>query len=202
VAVFIVIPERRRMFRFGWLGAVSLLLFAATHAVFPLNTDIPDLSMPAQVEPGLQANSAPTSYTLYLGWLGDAADAGRLDEFRTGMMARVRETAMVNGYTPIGHRFGSEFLCMNIFGESCPELGPRLFDTDPETGARYVDLLRVDRLIAHKGPHLDLLRPSLGPAWRLEFDGPAHSALRPPLAQCAPARDSLMDVSGRNSYRG
>jgi hypothetical protein len=90
--------------------------------------------LPAEVEPGLQPNSAPRAYTLYLGWLGDARDVDRLDEYRTGMMPRVREAATVNGYTPIGHKFGSELLCMNIFGETCPELGPRLFDREPETG--------------------------------------------------------------------
>jgi hypothetical protein len=172
VAVFIAIPERRRTMRIGWLGAVSLLFFAATHALFPMNTDIPDYGLPAEVEPGLRANSAPTAYSLYVGGIGNAADPGRLDEFRTGMMPRVRETATINGYTPIGHRFGSELLCMNMFGEACFELGPRLFERDPRTGARYVDLLRIDRLIAHRGPHLDRLRPFLGPAWRLEFNGP------------------------------
>jgi hypothetical protein len=61
---------------------------------------------------------------------------------------------------------------MNIFGEPCPELGPRLFGRDPATGARYIDLFRINRLIAHKGPHLDLVRPFMTGGWRLAFDGP------------------------------
>jgi hypothetical protein len=154
------------------LGAVSLLFFVATHALFSQNTNVPDWGVPAQVKPGLEPNSAPRAYTLYLGWLGDAEDVGRLDEFRTGMMPRIRETATVNGYTPIGHRFGSEFLCMNIFGETCPELGPRVLLPNPFTGVPYADLLRIERLIVMKGPHLDLLRRALTPEWRLEFDGP------------------------------
>jgi hypothetical protein len=157
--------------RFGLFGAVSLLLFAATHALFTTNTDVPDWGVPARVEAGLLPNAAPGAYTLYLGWLGHPADIARLDEFQTGMMPRMQEAATVNGYTPIGHRFGTGFLCMNIFGETCPELGPRLFERDPGTGRPYVDLLRINRLIALKGPHLNRLRPALGNDWQLEFDG-------------------------------
>jgi hypothetical protein len=60
---------------------------------------------------------------------------------------------------------------MNMFGETCPEGIPRLFERDPRTGARYLDLLRVNRLIALKGPHLDALLPALDKSWRLEFLG-------------------------------
>jgi len=172
VAVFLALPERARALRFALFGAVSLLLFTATHALFTTNPDVPDWGLPDEVEANLPANVAPRAYTLYLGWLGHPADVERLEEFRTGMMPRVRETATINGYTPIGHRFGSDFLCMNMFGETCPEGIPRLFEREPETGASYLDLMRVDRLIARKGPHLDWLRPQLDGTWRREFDGP------------------------------
>jgi hypothetical protein len=167
-AVFLLTPERARTIRFVWLGAVSLAFFAATHAQFRLNADVPDWGLPAAVETELAANSAPGAYTMYLGWLGHPADTGRLEEYRTGMMPRVRETAMINGYTPIGHRAGSDFLCMNMFGETCPEGIPRLFEREPDTGVPYVDLLRIDRLTAMKGPHLDRLLTLLDETWRLE----------------------------------
>jgi hypothetical protein len=172
LTAFLAIPERERRMRFGLLAAVSLLLLVATHALFPINTDIPDLGLSAEVETGLQANAAPSAYTLYLGELGEYADVGRLAEFRTGMMPRVQEAATVNGYTPIGNRSVSEFLCMDIFGETCPEAAARVFERDPETGTPYVDLFRINRFIALKGPHLERLRPFLGEGWRLEFDGP------------------------------
>jgi hypothetical protein len=172
VAVAVVLAAADRRIRLGAFAVVSLLLFTATHALFRTNTDVPDWGLSAEVTPGLEPNAAPSAYTLYLGWIGNAADAERLEEYQTGMMPRVREAATVNGYTPIGHRYSGEFLCMSMFGETCPELGPRLFERDPETGRRYIDLFRINRLIAHKGPHLDRLRPALGPAWQLEFDGP------------------------------
>jgi hypothetical protein len=172
LVAFLAIPERAKALRLSVLGGGSLLFFIATHAVFRGNPDIPDYGLPARVEGGLPANAAPEAYTLYLGWLGDPADAERLDEFRTGMMPRARETATLNGYTPIGHRFGSDWLCMNMFGETCPELGPHLFDRDPVTGIPYADMLRINRLVVMKGPHLSSVRPALNASWRLEYDGP------------------------------
>jgi hypothetical protein len=152
-------------------GGGSLGLFAATHAQFRLNTDVPDWGLPERVEANLPPVVVPGRIHHVFGWLGHPADVGRLGEFRTGMMPRVQEAAVINGYTPIGHRAGSDFLCMNMFGETCPEGIPRLFARDPATGARYLDLLRVNRLIAMKGPHLDQLRAVLDRTWRLEFLG-------------------------------
>jgi hypothetical protein len=172
LAAFLAIPERQRVMRFGLLAAVSLLLLVATRALFPVNTHLADWRLPAEVEMELPANAVPSAYTLYLGTVGDPPDVERFAEFQTGMMPRVREVATVNGYTPIGHRFVSELLCMNSWGETCPEAAARLFERDPETGIRYVDLFRIDCIIAVKGPHLEALRPYLDEAWRLEFEGP------------------------------
>jgi hypothetical protein len=106
LAALSAIPEWAQRLRLALLGAVSLLFFVATHAVFPVNTDIPDWGLPAAVEPGLPPNSAPRSYTLYLGGVGNAADPAASTSTGPGMMPRVREVAAINGYTPIGHRVG------------------------------------------------------------------------------------------------
>jgi hypothetical protein len=90
----------------------------------------------------------------------------------TGLLVGERQ---VNGYSPLAHRFLRAHLPIDDQG-NFGDTGAELFTAeDPQTGLTWLELLRVDQVIAQLGPRDTLLRETLDETWRRAADG-EHTA--------------------------
>ncbi|MEU6191440.1 hypothetical protein [Nocardia sp. NPDC047038] len=67
-----------------------------------------------------------------------------------GNYARGLELNYVNGYTPSGHFYFGELLCMRWDGSVCPDAYRRMFAPEPTTGRPLVDLMNLDRVVVQR----------------------------------------------------
>lgn len=106
-------------------------------------------------------------YTLFYGtYVSDQIDdaQGFYEEYRpagTGLMVGDRQ---INGYSPIGHSAFRERFPMDDQG-NFDHGDARFTARDPLTGLQFLELFRVDQIIALKGPWTDDLRRNLGEGW-------------------------------------
>jgi hypothetical protein len=80
----------------------------------------------------------------------------------TGLLAGDRS---VNGYSPLAHRFLLEHVPFDDQGNMGPDAAQYFTAVDPETGLTWLELLRVDQVVAPLGPRDDALRPLLDDGW-------------------------------------
>ncbi|RBY89807.1 hypothetical protein [Blastococcus sp. TF02A-26] len=80
----------------------------------------------------------------------------------TGLIAGDRS---VNGYSPLAHRFLLEHVPFDDQGNMPPDAAQSFLAEDPETGLTWLELLRVDQVVAPLGPRDDALRPLLDDGW-------------------------------------
>lgn len=61
------------------------------------------------------------------------------------------------GYSSVGQRYAAERFCTHIGGFTCPAGVANMLQVEPSTGRRWIDLLGVNTLVAHRGfiPALD-----------------------------------------------
>lgn len=90
-----------------------------------------------------------------------------------GNYAQDLDQKFVNSYTPIGHAAFSALLCMGWDGSTCPDAFRRAFDVEPTTGATFVDLLKVDRVVLQRAQYPDA-RSKPAPAGWAWVDYPGH----------------------------
>lgn len=79
----------------------------------------------------------------------------------SGLMVGDRQ---VNGYSSLGNRHLRAFLPIDDQGNFAAGAAATFTRTDPETGRPWLELLRVDRIVALHGPWDDELRGLLDPA--------------------------------------
>ncbi|WP_246011789.1 YfhO family protein [Nocardia mexicana] len=79
----------------------------------------------------------------------------------------------VNAYSPIGHRWFSDMLCMGWNGSTCPDAYRRAFTTEPTTGRTIVDLMKVDRVVLQRAQYPDARNHPAPPGWNW-IDYPGH----------------------------
>ena len=79
----------------------------------------------------------------------------------------------VNGYTPIGHYWFSQHLCMKWDGSVCPDARRRLFEKEPTTGKPLVDLMKLDRVVLQRLLYPDAIKDAPPPGWHW-VDYPPH----------------------------
>jgi hypothetical protein len=90
-----------------------------------------------------------------------------------GNYAKDLQLDYVNGYTPNGHRWFAEMLCMRWDSSVCPDAFRRLFTPEPTTGRALADLMKLDRIVLqramfpHRGEH------PAPPGWKW-VDCPGH----------------------------
>ncbi|MGY1746381.1 hypothetical protein [Blastococcus sp. SYSU D00695] len=117
-------------------------------------------------------------YTLWFGGYAPVADADELPspadavagyyaEYHpssTGLLVGDRQ---VNGYSPLGHRYLRAHLPIDDHGNFDAADGARLFTAvDPATGRSWLELLRVDQVVAPLGAYDEALRRELDASWR------------------------------------
>ncbi|MGW4356107.1 hypothetical protein ACWELJ_28875 [Nocardia sp. NPDC004582] len=99
--------------------------------------------------------------------------AGAWGSLAFGNYAKNLGLNYVNAYTPIGYRAFSALLCMGWDGSTCPAAFGAAFSAEPETGRRYVDLMKVDRVVLQRAQYPDAGRQAPPPGWRW-VDYPGH----------------------------
>ncbi|MGK8508330.1 hypothetical protein ACRS5S_09820 [Nocardia asiatica] len=90
-----------------------------------------------------------------------------------GNYAKNLELTYVSGYTPNGHFWFGETLCMRWDTSVCPDAYRRAFATEPTTGRTIVDLMKVDRVVLHRALYPDARDQPAPPGWRW-VDYPGH----------------------------
>ncbi|MGW4330568.1 hypothetical protein ACWEKR_32345 [Nocardia sp. NPDC004573] len=90
-----------------------------------------------------------------------------------GNYAKDLELTYVSGYTPNGHYWFGETLCMRWDTSVCPDAYRRAFATEPTTGRTIVDLMKVDRVVLQRALYPDARDQPAPSGWRW-VDYPGH----------------------------
>nr|WP_306359608.1 hypothetical protein [Nocardia sp. CC227C] len=90
-----------------------------------------------------------------------------------GNYAKDLELNYVQGYTPNGHFYFGEMLCMRWDGSTCPDAYRRLFAPEPTTGRTVVDLMLLDRVILQRAMFPDARTQPAPQGWHW-VDYPGH----------------------------
>ncbi|WP_309231166.1 hypothetical protein [Nocardia sp. SYP-A9097] len=90
-----------------------------------------------------------------------------------GNYAKDLELDYVNGYTPNGHFYFGEMLCMRWDSSTCPDSYRRMFTPEPTTGRTLVDLMLIDRIVLQKAMFPDVFAEPAPPGWHF-VDVPGH----------------------------
>ncbi|MET7772778.1 hypothetical protein [Nocardia sp. NPDC005366] len=90
-----------------------------------------------------------------------------------GNYAKDLELTYVSGYTPNGHFWFGETLCMRWDTSVCPDAYRRAFAIEPSTGKSIVDLMKVDRVVLQKALFPDAMAQPAPTGWTW-VDYPGH----------------------------
>jgi hypothetical protein len=90
-----------------------------------------------------------------------------------GNYAKDLELNYVNGYTPNGHYWFGELLCMRWDSSVCPDAFRRMITPEPTTGRTLADLMKVDRLVLQKAMFPDAGKQPAPEGWKW-VDYPGH----------------------------
>lgn len=151
------------------LGTVGVLV--ALGVLHPAGRGI-DTGFPHQIG-GLEPVSLQ-DYTLFYGsYLPPEVDDAAYEHYRpatTGVMVGDRQ---VNGYSSLGNRHLRRFLPIDDQGDFRPGAAEVFADArDPETGLPFLELLRVDQVVALRGIFDRELRAELDPeVWTRRVTG-------------------------------
>ena len=90
-----------------------------------------------------------------------------------GNYAKGLELSYVNGYTPTGHFYFGELLCMRWDGSVCPDAYRRMFAPEASTGKPLVDLMKLDRVVVQRALFPDAAAQPAPEGWKW-VDYPGH----------------------------
>ncbi|RJO69370.1 hypothetical protein D5S18_32240 [Nocardia panacis] len=90
-----------------------------------------------------------------------------------GNYAKDLEKTYVSGYTPNGHYWFGEMICMRWDTSVCPDAYRRVFATEPSTGRTLVDLMQVDRVVLQRALYPDAGNQPAPTGWKW-VDYPGH----------------------------
>ncbi|WP_280318618.1 hypothetical protein [Nocardia wallacei] len=104
---------------------------------------------------------------------GDRTLDGAYGSLAFGNYAKDVEQDYVNGYTPNGHYWFGEMLCMRWDSSVCPDAYRRLFTPEPTTGRTVADLMKLDRVVLQKAMFPDAGSQPAPEGW-MWVDAPGH----------------------------
>ncbi|MFB7879238.1 MULTISPECIES: hypothetical protein [unclassified Nocardia] len=90
-----------------------------------------------------------------------------------GNYAKDIERTYVSGYTPNGHYWFGDMLCMRWDTSVCPDAYRRAFAVEPSTGKTVVDLMNVDRVVLQTALYPDARNQPAPTGWKW-VDYPGH----------------------------
>ncbi|MET7772779.1 hypothetical protein [Nocardia sp. NPDC005366] len=103
---------------------------------------------------------------------GDKSVEGAYGSLVFGNYAKGLELSYVNGYTPTGHFYFGELLCMRWDGSVCPDAYRRMFAPEASTGRPLVDLMKLDRVVLQRALFPDALDQPAPEGWKwVEYPG-------------------------------
>ncbi|MET8877817.1 hypothetical protein [Nocardia sp. NPDC004604] len=168
--------------RRGTAAAVALTIVA----MFPIAYYQVNAAQPTPMPWHLPANRAEaraafpdfTGTTLQLGERGllqpsDKNLEGAYGSLVFGNYAEDMELNYVNGYTPTGHYYFGEMLCMRWDSSVCPDAYRRVFAPERSTGRPLVDLMLIDRVVLQKALFPDARNQPAPEGWQW-VDYPGH----------------------------
>jgi hypothetical protein len=89
-----------------------------------------------------------------------------------GNYAKSLDLSYVNGYTPTGHFYFGELLCMRWDSSVCPDAYRRMFAPEPTTGRPLVDLMKLDRVVLQRALFPDARNQPAPPDWKwVDYSG-------------------------------
>ncbi|MEV0295356.1 hypothetical protein [Nocardia sp. NPDC050710] len=104
---------------------------------------------------------------------GDKSLDGAYGSLVFGNYARGLELNYVNGYTPTGHFYFGELLCMRWDSSVCPDAFRRMFAPESSTGRALVDLMKLDRVVLQRALFPDAHTRPAPDGWQW-VDYPGH----------------------------
>ncbi|MBF6368491.1 hypothetical protein IU433_28650 [Nocardia puris] len=104
---------------------------------------------------------------------GERAAEGAYGSLVFGNYAKNLGLDYVGGYTPNGHFYFGELLCMRWDVSACPDAYRRAFAVEPSTGKTIVDLMKIDRVVLHTALYPDARGQEPPAGWRW-VDYPGH----------------------------
>ncbi|MBL1078074.1 hypothetical protein JK358_27080 [Nocardia sp. 2] len=96
---------------------------------------------------------------------GDKSLEGAYSALVFGNYAKSLELDYVNGYTPTGHFYFGELLCMRWDSSVCPDAYKRLFTPEASTGRPLVDLMKLDRVVLQRALFPDVRNQAAPEGW-------------------------------------
>jgi hypothetical protein len=97
--------------------------------------------------------------------------AGYYAEFHPSSMGLLSGDRSVNGYSPLGDRYLQAHVPLDDQGNFADTGADKFTAVDRQTGLTWLDLLRVDQVIAVLGPRDDQLRKDLDGSWQRVAQG-------------------------------
>ncbi|PXX56467.1 4-amino-4-deoxy-L-arabinose transferase-like glycosyltransferase [Nocardia tenerifensis] len=104
---------------------------------------------------------------------GDKSLDGAYGSLVFGNYAKSLELTYVNGYTPTGHYYFGELLCMRWDSSVCPDALRRMFTAEPTTGRTLADLMKLDRVVLQRALFPDARNQPAPDGWKW-VDYPGH----------------------------
>nr|WP_024803959.1 membrane protein [Nocardia sp. BMG51109] len=104
---------------------------------------------------------------------GDRSLDGAYGSLAFGNYAKDVEQNYVNGYTPNGHYWFGDMLCMRWDSSVCPDAYRRLFTPEPTTGRTLADLMKLDRIVLQRAMFPDAGNQPPPEGWTF-VDVPGH----------------------------
>lgn len=151
----------------SWVVAAALRA-AIPGPILPDGGAFPSFGVPREIAARMPLTAVPAGYDYVVGdGVAPNSPTDLLRDVPLGQTGLAQGRPMVNGYSPVGHRALTGLMCVaHTAGWLCPETIGGIIAEDPESGARFADLLRVGRIIAERGRRLDDAEARLGPPWR------------------------------------
>lgn len=170
--LILLLPEAlsRKQWLALYLGLTSLALMLLMVSAFPVIFD--DLGKDNDTPAALTAaRDRPIEYTLYSGSTHVLKGQDGKEEYLPAATATYYGVNTINGYSSLAHKdWGQIFHCGGYETARCAFPVPPLLRRAPETGTSYLDLLKVDEIVAEKGPFAEAAGKSLPQGWRRHLD--------------------------------
>jgi hypothetical protein len=153
---------------FAFLGHIFLIMLVMAGS--SRNAALEKWRMPASAQLYAAPAQSPPGRWLSLFGSMDAAfdDPIWWATFLPGNIGVLHGGIGINGYSPIKSFGLVKNLCMDWRGQTCPEVAERLFAAETDGAPPLADLLKLDRLMIAKGPHLANFEAVKPAGWSIE----------------------------------
>jgi len=153
-------------------GLCTIAVLATQHAYFP-DAPSPDRNLPARAADYRGQLSTAVGDTVAVGSAERALHSrpGTADEVLVGSTWYLNPHPIHNAGTAISFRAYYEKFCMRWSGSTCRDALATLFEREPLTGRRWVDLMSISTVLVVRGvyPGMRLLHPPAG--WHVAVRG-------------------------------